>query len=257
MNFLENIKDLIQIEKKDESEFRIHLPVLYADGENVCVDIRKNKQSFFVSDNGFGLENAFAQVNDIKIDTINRISKTLSKQYGLRISQRLTEKKMKQQKISNNITENGVVFLNGISEEELNGAIMIIANASKLFSQKLVQESVMIQENLLREILDDKLKFIYKGSYHNKVKKDVQMTGMSTRKYKVSFVIEGYQKRLLEPVTSNTNSISPLFLKYSDIKRNNISKESIINNLQEWNAGSIELIKQVSNRIIEVDKFAA
>ena len=39
MNFLENIRDLVQIDKKDENEFRIHLPVLYSDGENVCVDI--------------------------------------------------------------------------------------------------------------------------------------------------------------------------------------------------------------------------
>ena len=41
MNFLENIRDLIDIETRDENKFRIHLPVLYADGENVCVDIIK------------------------------------------------------------------------------------------------------------------------------------------------------------------------------------------------------------------------
>ena len=257
MNFLENIRNLIQIETKDENKFRIHLPVLYADGENVCVDITKNKQSFFVSDNGFGLENAFAQVNNIKINDIERIGKTLSKQYGLLVSKRLTEKDMKRQKILNNTVENAIIYLNEVSEEELNGAIMIIANASRLFSQRLVEDSIATQENSLKEILDNKLKFIYKSSYSEKVKKDVQITGMSTRQYKVSFVIEGDQKRLLEPVTQNTNSISPLFLKYSDIKQDNISKESIIHNIKEWDAGSVELIKQVSNLIVEVDKFAA
>ncbi len=257
MNFLENIRDLIDIETRDENKFRIHLPVLYADGENVCIDIIKNKQSFFVSDNGFGLENAFAQINDIKVNDIERIGKTLSKQYGLSVSKRLTEKEMKQQKATNNTIENGVIYLNEVSEEELNGAIMIIANASRLFSQRLVEDGIITQENSLKEILDERLKFIYKSAYSDKVKKDVQITGMSTRQYKVSFVIEGDQKRLLEPVTNNTNSISPLFLKYSDIKQNNVSKESIIRNIKEWDAGSIELIKQVSHHIVEVEKFAA
>ena len=105
--------------------------------------------------------------------------------------------------------------------------------------------------------MDERLKFIYKSAYSDKVKKDVQITGMSTRQYKVSFVIDGDQKRLLEPVTNNTNSISPLFLKYSDIKQDNVSKESIIRNIKEWDAGSIELIKQVSHHIVEVEKFAA
>lgn len=257
MNFLENIRDLIDIEIKDENKFRIHLPVLYADGENVCVDIIKNKQSFFVSDNGFGLENAFAQVNDINVNDIERIGKTLSKQYGLSVSKRLTEKEMKKQKVTNNTVENGVVYLNEVSEEELNGAIMIIANASRLFSQRLVEDSIVTQENSLREILDDRLKFIYKTAYSSKVKKDVQITGMSTRQYKISFVIEGDHKRLLEPVTNNTNSISPFFLKYSDIKQDNISKEGIIRNINEWDAGSIELIKQVSNHIVEANRFVA
>ena len=121
----------------------------------------------------------------------------------------------------------------------------------------MVENGIITQENSLKEILDERLKFIYKSAYSDKVKKDVQITGMSTRQYKVSFVIEGDQKRLLEPVTNNTNSISPLFLKYSDIKQDNVSKESIIRNIKEWDAGSIELIKQVSHHIVEVEKFAA
>lgn len=257
MIFLENIRDLINIETIDENKFRIHLPVLYVDGENVCVDIIKNKQSFFVSDNGFGLENAFAQVNDIKMSDIERIGKTLSKQYGLSISKRLTDKEMKQQKIANNIKENGVVYLNEVSEDELNGAIMIIANVSRLLSQRLVDDSIATQENSLREILDERLKFIYKSTYSNKVKKDVQIIGSSTKQYKISFVIDDNKKRLLEPVTNSINSISPLFLKYSDIQQDNISKESIVRTLKDWDSGSIELIKQVSSHIIEVDKFVA
>ena len=257
MNFLENIRDLISIETTDEHKFRIHLPVLYADGENVCIDIIKNKQSFFVSDNGFGLENAFAQVKDIKVNDVERIGKTLSKQYGLSISKKLTEKEKQQQKITSNTNENGIVYLNEVSEEELNGAIMIIANVSRLFSQRLVEDSIATQENSLKEILDERLKFIYKSAYSDRVKKDVQITGTSTRQYKVSFVIEDNKKRLLEPVTNNTNSISPLFLKYSDIQQDSISKESIIRNIKEWDAGSIELIKKVSNQILEVNKFAA
>ena len=64
-------------------------------------------------------------------------------------------------------------------------------------------------------------------------------------------------KRLLEPVSDRINSISPLYLKYSDIQKENISKEALISDLKDWNAGSLELIKNVSNQVYRIEDFAA
>ena len=87
------------------------------------------------------------------------------------------------------------------------------------------------------------------------------MTGMSTKLYKITFVVENNNirdgKRLLEPVSDRINSISPLYLKYSDIQKENISKEALISDLKDWNAGSLELIKNVSNQVYRIEDFAA
>ncbi len=263
MNILEQIKDLISIEQKSSNSFRIHLPVLYADGENVCVDIIENKSSYFISDNGFGLENAFAQVDNISTSDIERIGKSVSKTYGLNISKKYTIQELNKLKIKpeNNNKDNGIVYLNDVSINELNGAIMMVANASKVFSHKLVEDNIIAEELSLKERLEDKLKYIYKNSFDKYVKKDVSMTGMSTKLYKITFVVENNNirdgKRLLEPVSDRINSISPLYLKYSDIQKENISKEALISDLKDWNAGSLELIKNVSNQVYRIEDFAA
>ena len=84
---------------------------------------------------------------------------------------------------------------------------------------------------------------------------------MSTKLYKITFVVENNNirdgKRLLEPVSDRINSISPLYLKYSDIQKENISKEALISDLKDWNAGSLELIKNVSNQVYRIEDFAA
>lgn len=155
MNILEQIKDLISIEQKSSNSFRIHLPVLYADGENVCVDIIENKSSYFISDNGFGLENAFAQVDNISTSDIERIGKSVSKTYGLNISKKYTIQELNKLKIKpeNNNKDNGIVYLNDVSINELNGAIMMVANASKVFSHKLVEDNIIAEELSLKERL--------------------------------------------------------------------------------------------------------
>lgn len=159
MDILERIRELISVEEKALNYLRIHLPVLYADGENVCVDVVKNKHSFFVSDNGFGLENAFAQVDNITYTDIERIGKNISKSYGLFISKKYTAEEMQERKIKSdqNNKKNGIVYLNEVAEDELNAAIMMVANASAIFSHRLVEENIMAEEISLKEKLNEGL----------------------------------------------------------------------------------------------------
>lgn len=159
MDILERIRELISVEEKALNYLRIHLPVLYADGENVCVDVVKNKHSFFVSDNGFGLENAFAQVDNITYTDIERIGKNISKSYGLFISKKYTAEEMQERKTKSdqNNKNNGIVYLNEVAEDELNAAIMMVANASAIFSHRLVEENIMAEEISLKEKLNEGL----------------------------------------------------------------------------------------------------
>ena len=115
----------------------------------------------------------------------------------------------------------------------------------------------MIEERSLRNLLDERLKKVFKDSYDKKVKKDVEIAGRSTKSYKISFVISGDKIRYLEPVSSNLNSISPLFLKYSDIHNEDISKESVVSNIKRWDAPSLELIKNVCDKVQEIERFVA
>ncbi len=259
MKILEQIQSLISIEKRAENITRVHLPVLYADGENVCIEIIENPHSFFVTDCGFGVENAVAQLMNVSENEIEKIGKNVSKLYGLKVSKKYTKYELQERNIrtEQNNKYNGVIYLNEVSLENLNGAIMLIANASQFFSQKIVSENILIEERSLRNLLDERLKKVFKDSYDKKVKKDVEIAGRSTKSYKISFVISGDKIRYLEPVSSNLNSISPLFLKYSDIHNEDISKESVVSNIKRWDAPSLELIKNVCDKVQEIERFVA
>lgn len=231
----------------DNYFINIELPFLTLGGDYINLELYKQGDVYLLSDNGAcinSVENITSNIESKLIkDTKNKI---LKDEAIIKFSEKNNDFKL---------------YIEKIPLEDLPFSILYLLEKSKLFSEEL-HSSIIKNKNHIKTInleIEDRLKFRFKGNdFKERVKKNYKVVGESNKKYKILFMVkENYGMRLIESILDNNNNIAQVYMKYSDIgKQKEIKRDIVYNNIEEIESSSLNLLKKVSEDIIDIKKFA-
>jgi hypothetical protein len=186
-------REIVAAEHRIGGSF-IRTPLMYPSGSTVVVRIEEGTDRFFVSDMGFGFQEAELMGAGL---LYAKPASVIAEAAGVRF-------------------DNQAFFVLEASREQLAGAVVTIANCS--------QEAVIRAADALAEkTFEDKKVRLYeklvKVFEPKIVSKNVEVTGASSQKWRVATVVSMPNARptIFEPVTKNPNSIAHATMKFGDI----------------------------------------
>lgn len=243
-------ENFLDVEFINDNLMNIHLPMTYIGGDCLSIEIQKINDNFFnISDRGLSID----IIDNITIGSntrqINSAYKSVFETIDL----------VKLCNDSNNIMK---LVISKITLEELPTYIAYLSEKSIEFSNKLFELLYKNAESDLTDEVEEKLKYIFKADYKDKVKKDFHIIGDSSKNYKIPFVIvEKDKKKLIEIGTNHAVKISSIFTKYFDIgKHDNIMRGIIFKDIETIDASTITLLKNAAdyiNTVSNIEKLSS
>jgi len=235
------LKDIVRVEQTRAKTYDVHIPVLYYGGDWVVVEITLNSdKTFQINDKGCAITNAQAIINDFDNINVNKFLTSVSEDYAL------------------NVSKANSLFLSDIKSEQLYSAISEIASASVELSKRIIEKGFEQSKRKIHNLVENKLMDIFKGDYKDKVTKDYELLGQSSKRYCIPFCINDSVKRYIEPVANNTNAIAVSHTKFYDIgKSPEYKREIVIDSFDNWETPNIDLLKPICESITPYNSIAA
>ena len=229
MSTLDLLKNIVNVEQSSEKVFLVHMPILYSNGDWALIEVTENPGGTFnLNDCGTAILNAYSVVN--QFDKLN------VKKY---LSQIINDFDVQ-------IMHSGEIYLNNIPKEQIYSRMIEISAASQKFSEILINATMKQNEKKLYNLVEDRLKELFKSQYKYKVKQNYEIVGNSSKQYQISFCINDTCKRLIQPTANNTNSIAKTHMMFYDIGSSDTrSREIIIDGFEKWETPNIELLKPI------------
>jgi len=210
---------------------------MYPSGEHVSIHINKTGKEYFITD----ASSAFLEVLSYGID----VTKTHLKRAAI-LSDAIGA-----------VFDKGEFSIRDVSESNLAAAILWLAN----FVQKWVGEisydyEIKMEEQLKLQVNENLHKIFFK----EKIKQNVALTGLSTKKYTVDNIVYLEQRKkplIVDVIPNHHNAISASYLKHSDIKKNTSEyiHEAIIDNHSVWKAENINVLSDVFDGVLKASNL--
>jgi hypothetical protein len=222
-------REIVATEHRVGGSF-IRTPLMYPSGASVVVKIENGTEKFFVSDVGFGHQEAEMMGAGL---LYARPAHVIAEAAGVRF-------------------DNQAFFVLEASREQLAGAVVTIANCS--------QEAVMRASDALAEktfedrktLLYEKLVKVFEPKI---VSKNVEIVGASNQKWRVAAVVNppGNRPTVFEPVTKSPNSVAHASMKFGDIalREDAPQRVAVVHNRAEL--GTLLTVLSRSANVIEDD----
>lgn len=235
------LRDIVQIEKMDSNHYVVHLPITYKGGDWIALEITQNKMhTFNISDQGLSFDNATAIVNKADKCNIKKLYARIATEYGIKAS------------------PEGILYVNQVAISQLYAAMLDVANASQKLSSILIERLLLQDVKKINELVENKLRFIFKEHYKEKVITDYEILGKSTKQHVIPFCINDKKKVLIEPTINKPQSIAMTHTKFFDIGPSDKHlREVVVDNLNDWDSPSLELLKPIAESIISYENLAA
>jgi hypothetical protein len=201
------LKNLISAQP-DGDRFRIALPILYPNGNGSAVEVVINGDKCFVSDLGFGLQEA--EMNGAE-DFYRFAAKKSVERFGVSF-------------------DGWNVFETWASLGRLESAIISVANASVQAATISIMKATEQKEKYINTELFEKIRAIFGA---NAVTKNQELTGRdSTWKAHNVVSLPNQKTAIFEFVSENQNSIANKFMMFSDLSKseNSYSLNSVVKN---------------------------
>ncbi len=208
------------------SSAAVSVPVIYPSGAGAVVNVSRHGDRFFVSDLGYGLQEA-EMVG--AAGSYQAAARKLAEHYGV-------------------IFDNQCFFLSEASEDELPAVITLIANCSaeaanaatlKASERSLTREFELFYRDLSAAF----------GDKH--IERNVEVIGSSSRTWKVACRVETKGKTILfDTVTKHHNAVANTALKFHDLARvsNPPSRISVVTSIEDMGS-FVPLLAQASSVI--------
>ncbi|MGQ0696820.1 MAG: hypothetical protein ACT4PZ_01125 [Panacagrimonas sp.] len=214
--------------------FTVATQCLYPDGDAVAVTVVGDTGHYRITDHGAG----YAALQAAGIDdpkTYSRRAVRLAEERGLSFHL-------------------GQFQLDDVDVSQLGAGILIVANASQVWVQDVLNDVTRRIERDLRERVFDYAKTIFSA---DRIERDMPLSGESTKSYQVSQVVRLGSDRLLliEPLTNHTNAIAAQYLKFNDIGRahSDWAREFVVERRNEWKAEDLNILGEVSEGILDIE----
>jgi len=223
-------REIVATEHRVGGSF-IRTPLMYPSGATVVVRIEEGVDRFFVSDVGFGHQEA--EMMGAGELLYSRPAHSIATAAGVRF-------------------DNQAFFVLEASRQQLAGAVITIANCS--------QEAVMRASDALAEkTFEDRKTALYdrlvKVFEQKTVGKNVEIVGASSQKWRVAAVVNlpGKRPTVFEPVTKSPNSIAHASMKFGDIalKEDAPKRVAVVHKRSEL--GTLLTVLSRSANVIEDD----
>lgn len=204
--------ELVSVEMAGNSAV-LSVPVLYPSGASAVVDISQHGDRFFVSDMGYGFQEA---ENFGATASFSRHAKSLADHFGVKF-------------------DNQSFFIAEASREALPSVVTIVANCSveaaniaalKASEKKFVDDS---------DVIYRKLATVFP---RENIARNAQIAGSSTHEWPVATLVTiDHHKAIFEPVAKHHNSVVNAAAKFHDIARldNPPSRIVMVKNIIEMN----------------------
>lgn len=207
---------------------------LYPGGDAVAVTVIGDDGNYRITDHGMGyVALQTAGVDDPK-NYVRRAAR-LAEERGLSFT-------------------NGQFVLDDVDGGQLGAAILIVANASQMWVQDVLNDISRRVERDLRERVFDFMKGIFTAE---RVQRDISLSGESTKTYQVTQAVKLAPDRylLIEPLTNHPNAIAAQYLKFNDIGRahRDWPREFVVENRKEWKAEDLNVLAEVSEGILDIE----
>ncbi len=173
----------------------IKVPLMYPSGSGVVVQITQHQDRFFVTDMGFGHQEADMIGAGL---LYTNSAKGLAEHYGIRF-------------------DNQAFFVAEASRDQLAGATTVVANCSAEAAALATYRAAERRYEEDNDVLYRKLVTVFPKTA---VERDVDFIGSSTHKWKIATIVKRQDNIVLfEPVTKNTTSVVTAAAKFHDIAR--------------------------------------
>jgi len=191
--FIEKVaRELATVDHRVDGSF-ISTPLLYPSGTGVVVRVDYSGDNYFVSDMGFGYQEADMMGASL---IYSRFARMIGEDAGVGF-------------------DNHSFFVVQASKDQLAGAVVAVANCSleavsvaahKLSERKVADEADRLYERLTKVFAAPS------------VAKDVEIKGASTTTWPVANLVRiGRVETIFEPVLSHRNSVASVVTKFHDI----------------------------------------
>ncbi len=223
------VREIVASEHRVGGSF-VRTPLLYPSGSTVVVRIEEGADRFFVSDMGFGYQEATMMgAGTMYAKPAGLIAETA----GVRF-------------------DNQAFFVLEASRDQLAGAVVTIANCSQ-------EATIRASDALAEKTFEDKKARLYeklvKVFEPKIVSRNVEVVGASTQKWRVATVVAlpHHRPTIFEPVTKHPNSIANATMKFGDIAllRDAPRRVAVVHNRAEL--GTLLTVLSRSADVIEDD----
>jgi hypothetical protein len=213
----------------ENDEATVSLPQLYPGGAPVVVGVRRDQDSYIVSDRGGGYLQAEQAGGHLQFA---RLAPATAKEHDVRFDGHL----MFTVEVPSDWVPNAIIFIAAASNR-----------AVELTLQRLAEEKDNSARNQLREVLS--------FTYGERVSFDVDYSGHSTRKHHFAAMFRDQRRTaLFDLVTPHHVSINSTFVKFADVGRleEAPSRVAVLSNEARMSAGDINLISETANFVVPV-----
>jgi hypothetical protein len=222
-------REIVATEHRIGGSF-IRTPLMYPSGSTVVVRIEQGEDRFFVSDVGFGYQEAELMGAGLMYA---KPAGVIAEAAGVRF-------------------DNQAFFVLEASRDQLAGAVVTIANCSQ-------EATIRAADALAEKTFEDKKIRLYeklvKVFEPKIVSKNVEVIGASTQKWRVATVVSVPNARptIFEPVTKHPNSVANATMKFGDIAllENAPRRVAVVQNCSEL--GTLLTVLSRSADVIEDD----
>ncbi len=222
-------REIVATEHRVGGSF-IRTPLMYPSGSTVVVRIEEGEDRFFVSDMGFGYQEAEMMGAGLMYAKPAGI---IAEAAGVRF-------------------DNQAFFVLEASREQLAGAVVTIANCSQ-------EATIRASDALAEKTFEDKKVRLYeklvKVFEPKIVSKNVEVVGASTQKWRVAAIVSvpHHRPTIFELVTKHPNSVANATMKFGDIAllKDAPHRVAVVQNRAEL--GSLLTVLSRSADVIEDD----
>lgn len=208
----------------------IALSQTYPGGSAVVVRIRRDRQNFFVSDQG----NGFLEAEHMGgLNTFGRIAPAVAADFGVRY-------------------DGQMVFAVEVSREWLANAILFTGSASRRAVERTAEKMAEERERSQRIVFQDRLRETFAG----RAAFDVDYRGRSTKQWKFAAMVQSRDHRaLFDIATPHHVSINGTIVKFQDISRLEEPPSTVVAlaNKSKMDTADITLLSQAVDKVISLN----